>query len=414
MASASAGQPPTPVAQHQIIDKVNAKTYSVVTGQIPETLKDALRVDFSPEELEAIYAQVNKTLAPPSKKPQALWIFGPSAVGKSSLGHAKSTDLFGCAQNAVTIDGGEFRCLHAGWQAVAVHGHEHGVLHADAWKIFQDSGKRASNATSGWSGQLKRRLLAEALRDRQHVIIPDCANHPDRLQAMIEQVRAAGYGMHALCLWAPVGQTRSRGEERAVSEGKVWSAKDYEKSTRGSLALAMRWIDGIRDQPESYCSLELWDNTHFPAAEVGLEQYAKLVAMSEAEAHHHAEHRAEQHRQDHHRASAMNANAAAKLRKNSAAFVAGLTALSTPTNPGAEGVTAAGGITSSKPDPVLSISKGVVLHAEVMTPSGGHQGVGSSSGRQRAQARMEGALVGSAVGVAVGVGFTAMAWAMSA
>ena len=72
---------------------------------------------------------------------------------------------------------------------------------------------------------------------------------------MIEEVKDAGYAMHALCLWAPVALTRARGEERAVREGVV--CKDYGKSTRGTLALAMRWIDGMRDQPDSFCSLEL-------------------------------------------------------------------------------------------------------------------------------------------------------------
>ena len=73
--------------------------------------------------------------------------------------------------------------------------------------------------------------------------------------------------MHALCLWAPLRATRVRGEERAVREGKLWSPKEYAKSTRGALALAMRWIDGMRDNPGAYCSLELWDNTDFPATE---------------------------------------------------------------------------------------------------------------------------------------------------
>ena len=275
-------------------------SFDVVRGKIPPELLAGLEVNFTDEEIEKIHAKVNKISAPPADKPCALWVFGPSAVGKSALGSAKANELFGCEQKAVIIDGACFRTHHAGWQAVALHGLEHGCLHADAWPIFKDAGRKkhheaskaegkAEAAANGWSGQLKRQLLHEALRDRQHVMIPDCANHPDRLQAMIEEVKAAGYAMHALCLWAPLGVTRRRGEQRAVREGKAWAAKEYSKSTEGSLALAMRWIDGLRDEPASYRSLELWDNTHFPPSEVGLEGFARLVAMGADESTRHAE-----------------------------------------------------------------------------------------------------------------------------
>ena len=104
--------------QHEIWDSTTAKTFKVVKGQIPDELIAGLTCDFSEEEIESIYARVNKTLAPSQTKPQALWVFGPSAVGKSFLGGVKSADLFGNVQNAVVIDGAEFRELHAGFQAV--------------------------------------------------------------------------------------------------------------------------------------------------------------------------------------------------------------------------------------------------------------------------------------------------------
>ena len=348
------GLPPPPQQQHQITS--GAKTFSVVTGQIPPALLPKLHEGFSTEETERIYARVNVrvsglarmwaagciavgagglclasflpyqpaltrrprvrglsacrrrwrraqtgrwrcgSLGPCGARVRSynLWVARPcpatfprlpptqtshdralslqSAVGKSSLMGAKVSELLGCVQNGVLIDGAEFREVHAGWQAVTAHGHEHGLLHADAWPMFKEAGRRLSRATeekesNGFTGQMKRQLLREALRDRQHVVIPDCANHPDRLQHMIEEVRSCGYAMHALCLWAPLSATRVRGEERAVREGKLWSPKEYVKSTRGALALAMRWIDGIRDDPGAYCSLELWDNTDFPATE---------------------------------------------------------------------------------------------------------------------------------------------------
>ena len=287
---------------HTIHCSESSRTFSVVEGQIPDDLILGLCCDFSREELDVIYARVNKTLAKSvnaNETPIALWIFGPSAVGKSTLGASKCRALFKCEQNAVIIDGAEFRTCHAGFQSVATHGHEHGLLHADAWKTFKDAGRRASrvggsgetaeaHGCNGWSGTLKRRLLKEALRDRQNVVIPDCANHPSRLKVMLDDVKSAGYGMHALILWAPLSETRLRGEERSLQEGKLWSPKEYEKCTRGSLALAMRWVDGMRDEPASFCGLEMWDNSVFPATECGMGEFAARVYMTDAEADAHA------------------------------------------------------------------------------------------------------------------------------
>ena len=134
------GLPPPPQRMHTITDKVTATTFAVVKGRIPAELLAGLESDFTSEEIEHIFARINKTLAqPPTGQPMALWVFGPSAVGKSTLGNAKAIELFGYVQNAVMIDGGEFRLHHAGFQAVTLHGQEHGLLHADAWPTFKNA-----------------------------------------------------------------------------------------------------------------------------------------------------------------------------------------------------------------------------------------------------------------------------------
>ena len=117
-------------------------------------------------------------------------------------------------QNAVVIDGTEFREVHSGFQSVALHGQENGVLHADAWPVFKASALEASGAKL----TLKRRLLNSALEKRQNIVYPDTCNNPKRLTTLIEEVKKAGYRMHAVCLWAPLSVTRSRGEERSVRE----------------------------------------------------------------------------------------------------------------------------------------------------------------------------------------------------
>ena len=288
--------------------------FDVVSGRIPVALLPELQRDFTREEIEHIYTRVHKTLAPSVERPAALFVFGPSAVGKSVFSSAQATALFGSEHNAVLIDGAEFREVHAGWQAVAEHGQQQRLLHADAWTLFRNVGTDGGGG-SGISSRLKKRLLNEALRDRQHLIIPDCCNQPTRLSATVEQIVQAGYELHAICLWAPLAVTRSRGEPRSMREGKLWSPDEYSLSTRGSLAMALQWTDGLRDAPSTWRSLALWDNTQFPAEEISLQRFVELVTMDDEEAAQHAARAARLHAEIHMRVLRSSALALGKLKR---------------------------------------------------------------------------------------------------
>lgn len=210
----------------------------------------------------------------------------------------------------MVVDGAEFREVHAGWQAVAAHGQQHKVLHSDAWSIFRSVG-----GGSGISSKLKKRILGEAIRDRQHLIIPDCVNSPSKLQSNLDQIIAAGYELHAICLWAPLAITRARGEPRSMHEGKLWSPDEYEKSTRGSLTMAVKWTEGMRDRPETWRSLALWDNSHFPAEEISLPRFVELTGMSEDEGAAHAARAARLHAEIHTRVLRTSTLALSKLKR---------------------------------------------------------------------------------------------------
>ena len=63
----------------------SASLWMVSRGQIPKELEEDLRREFSEDELERINTRIHRTLAPHNKSPSALFVFGPSAVGKSFL-----------------------------------------------------------------------------------------------------------------------------------------------------------------------------------------------------------------------------------------------------------------------------------------------------------------------------------------
>ena len=186
--------------------------------------------------------------------------------------------LFGSSENAVEVDGALFREEHTGWQAVAQHGYSAGVLHEEAWGIF----KQHSGST-----KLKKRIIAGAMEARQHLIIPDTMNAPDKVEELVTQLVDAGYAMHAVCLWAPLAATRRRGEPRSIREGKLWSPADYSKSTVGTLAMARRFAAGIRETPSTWRSVSCWDNSVFPATRCTLEDFAALTALDDTAAESH-------------------------------------------------------------------------------------------------------------------------------
>ena len=327
-------------------------TFNVVTDEIPDELLELLRRDFTAAEIAIIYARVNFTIAPSVQQPGALFVLGPSAVGKSvfiaaqvppqkthapkitacriallptcapfrsclitrfAIAAAQAISLFGSVNNAVIVDGAEFREAHAGFQAVTVHGLEHKVLHADAWKIFR-SVEATEGKGKGISTKLKKTILHAAIENRQHLIIPDCANYPSRLHATIQMIRDAGYNVHAICLWAPLSVCQERGEPRSMREGKLWSGDDYELSVQGSLAIALRWQEGMDAEPEGgYKSLAMWDNCHYPAQEVGLARFVELSNMSAVEADTHTDDRRRAHVTEHARHGKASTSALPKL-----------------------------------------------------------------------------------------------------
>ena len=302
--------------------------FEVVTGEIPAAMRDRLARDFTEAELDQILMRCGRTMAPTNEdRPAVLFVLGPSAVGKSYITDASASQLFGGSHNAVILDGEVFRESHAGWTEVVLHGMKRHVLHQDAWTIFKDvkveespGGKvqprpwphaaqtcyrvtTAAHASGspislpghsrqrvGMSTALKNRILEGAIGDRQNLIVPSCANQPERLETEMAMLERAGYEMHAVCLWAPLSETRARGEPRSVREGKRWDGKTYPLSVQTVAAIATRWVESLRTLGDAspYTSIALWDNTTFPAREVELEEFALLASMSCEEADQHA------------------------------------------------------------------------------------------------------------------------------
>jgi len=256
------------------------RIYRVLRGQIlPEHYKELNR-DFTEQEKEEIFHRICLYDAPKDHTktpPMVIWVFGPSAVGKSRLAETRAHDLFGRLENAVLVDGSIFREVHAGFCAVTRHGIKNSVVHADAWKTLKNQGKEKDG--QGATTRLKKYIIDTAVASRQHLIIPETADDVGKIESFMDRLVKAGYVMHALCLWAPMEDTRRRGEPRSVREGKVWSACGFDSSAKNTLALGCRFDERIAAGEPSYGSVHFYDNTVTPHREVHVSEFWKLVWM---------------------------------------------------------------------------------------------------------------------------------------
>mmetsp|Transcript_10058 Transcript_10058/g.22355 ORF Transcript_10058/g.22355 Transcript_10058/m.22355 type:complete len:363 (-) Transcript_10058:220-1308(-) len=255
--------------------------FRVVRNQIPAELASLLTKPFTEEQRQQIFRQVGlhtaKRVQVPHR-PKALLIFGPPAVGKSTISLEVAKSIFDNAGNVVIVDGNDVRDAHEGFSQVAQHGLTHNLLHTDAWDILKGT-KHVEN--------LKKEIMNLAVQNRQDVIIPECALNPERVHQMLRQMENADYEMHAICLWAPLDSVQQRGSQRSLKAGKAYAPKFHTPSCAGSLEFGRHFDLKIREGCRHYCSLICYDNTVKPSHPVHLVEFEHLIKMGPEETKEH-------------------------------------------------------------------------------------------------------------------------------
>eukprot|EP00439_Symbiodinium_sp_Y106_P071455 s1863_g12.t2 len=97
-------------------------------------------------------------------------------------------------------------------------------------------------------------IFALGVKNRQNLIIPECALKPERVYKMLEQMEKADYEMHAICLWAPLEAAQQRGRVRSLKAGKAYSPKFHGPSCDGAVDCAWHWHKKIQEGSRAYCS----------------------------------------------------------------------------------------------------------------------------------------------------------------
>lgn len=149
----------------------------------------------------------------------ALWIVGPSAVGKTTLS-AELAPAFGISMrlagvpDAVLVDGEFFRDAHAAYKKWAK---------SPEWAQAYPAMKPLINDE-------KDGMLKSAARERRHLVIPHTCLDLDRCLADVRHLQGAGYQNHVLAVVAPREEVARRGQERAKLSGKRYAASEYPRS----------------------------------------------------------------------------------------------------------------------------------------------------------------------------------------
>lgn len=151
-------------------------------------------------------------------KPIALWILGPSAVGKSTLAKNKASD-FGIpskdgAPDAVHVDGQFFRDAHALYQE---------------WTKTEDW-KAAYPALKSRINEEKQQMLLDAINHKVHLIIPQTCMDLESCLYEVQRLTDAGYVNNVIAIQAPKEEVARRGRSRAEADGKVYNPMQFDKS----------------------------------------------------------------------------------------------------------------------------------------------------------------------------------------
>lgn len=162
-------------------------------------------------------------------KPVALWILGPSSVGKSTLvakvGHrfgihklddevARQRRTVGTELDAVVVDGEYMRDAHSLYND---------WIQSPDWKSAYPALKSRINLE-------KDGLQLEAVQNRKNLIIPQTCLKLGKSLEDLEALARLGYTNHIFAVVAPLADCQRRGQNREVETGKRYQALEFEQS----------------------------------------------------------------------------------------------------------------------------------------------------------------------------------------
>mmetsp|Transcript_37420 Transcript_37420/g.79368 ORF Transcript_37420/g.79368 Transcript_37420/m.79368 type:complete len:338 (+) Transcript_37420:369-1382(+) len=165
-------------------------------------------------------------------RPIALWIVGPSAVGKSTLAHDIASSFGIGTLNTEVQESSESDAEPSpNYDAVFVDGE----FFREVWSLYSEWAKSSDWASAYPTlkktiNKAKKEMLSEASRERKHLIMPHtCLDLGDCIKTASD-LEAAGYINHVLAVSAPREEVAERGRERERKTGKRYAPGEFDHS----------------------------------------------------------------------------------------------------------------------------------------------------------------------------------------
>eukprot|EP00419_Tripos_fusus_P057585 CAMPEP_0172904440 /NCGR_PEP_ID=MMETSP1075-20121228/172631_1 /TAXON_ID=2916 /ORGANISM="Ceratium fusus, Strain PA161109" /LENGTH=367 /DNA_ID=CAMNT_0013761469 /DNA_START=63 /DNA_END=1166 /DNA_ORIENTATION=- len=150
------------------------------------------------------------------EQPQAIWLIGPSASGKSTLAPIAASWVGIDAGDFVMVDGEFFRDSHNGYQDALSEGKQHGCVWWGAYLGIRENVNREKQA-----------MLRDSIRAHQNLVIPSTCLRKSQCIDVVKKQLKHGYKVHVVGIYGDRDVIVDRGRKRAMDKGKRYDPREF-------------------------------------------------------------------------------------------------------------------------------------------------------------------------------------------
>eukprot|EP00929_Paragymnodinium_shiwhaense_P119882 TRINITY_DN91799_c0_g1_i1.p1 TRINITY_DN91799_c0_g1~~TRINITY_DN91799_c0_g1_i1.p1 ORF type:complete len:590 (+),score=61.77 TRINITY_DN91799_c0_g1_i1:84-1853(+) len=220
---------------------------------MPDVVREDLSRPFYPHEIQAARRLAGWNIARSHAKrseapsddaptnPVALWVVGPSAVGKSTVSREAALG-YGLGPlperdegawmpdvDAVLMDGDTFRATHAGFEAAHQDGQSRNCVWREAYPILKPQLKKEKDS-----------LMQDAVDRGMNLIVPHTCLNLATCWETITELEHRGYDNHVVLVLGDRNLVVQRGAKRARITGKRYAAEEWDDAVLHGLAMVSR------------------------------------------------------------------------------------------------------------------------------------------------------------------------------
>jgi chloramphenicol 3-O-phosphotransferase len=188
-----------------------------ITGyEMEDAMRFNIAVPFVEEERIRAYEAAGFMRAQPSDNPQAVWLIGPSASGKSTLAPISAEWVGIVEEGFVEVDGEYFRDSHGGYQDALRKGAQLGCVWWGAYTGIRENVNIE-----------KQEMLQRAADQRKHLVIPSTCLRKSQCVDVAEMLLERGYTLHIVGIYGEKEEITRRGRNRAMKKGKRYNPNEF-------------------------------------------------------------------------------------------------------------------------------------------------------------------------------------------